>query len=242
VTGWHRNYAAWYSPVLGRTMEMLVFGHAGARMVVFPTSMGKFYEWEDYGMMAALGEHLANGWLQVFCLDSVDAESWYNRSIHPADRARRHDCYDRYVKDEVLPFTASLNPNPFVITAGASFGAYHAVSFGLRHPDRVGRVLGLSGLYDIKYMTGGYSDDLVYFHNPCDFMLHEHDPARLGALRHQDIVLAVGREDSVRPNNEYLSGLLWSKQVGNALRLWDGWAHDWPWWQDMVVKYAGGHD
>jgi len=26
------------------------------------------------------------------------------------------------------------------------------------------------------------------------------------------------------------------------LRIWDGWAHDWPWWRDMIRTYVGGHD
>jgi esterase/lipase superfamily enzyme len=100
----------------------------------------------------------------------------------------------------------------------------------------------MSGLYDIKQQTDGYSDPLVYLHNPCDFIQHEHDAARLALLRRLDIVLAVGRDDGLRPNNEYLSGILWSKQIGNALRIWDGWAHDWPWWRQMIVRYIGGHD
>jgi esterase/lipase superfamily enzyme len=57
-----------------------------------------------------------------------------------------------------------------------------------------------------------------------------------------DIILAIGRDDPMRANNEWMSKVLWEKGVGNALRLWDGWAHDWPWWRQMVVKYIGGHD
>jgi len=222
-------------------MELLVFGHAGARVLVFPTSRGKFYEWEDRGMMNALGEHLERGWIQMFCVDSVDAESWYAHT-HPAQRAWRHVQYDHYLLDEVLPLSVNLNPNPFLITTGASFGAYHAVNFALRHPNQVGRTIGLSGLYDIKRFTGGYVDDNVYFNSPCDFIKNEHDPARLGALRHIDIILATGRDDSFRPNNEYFSDILWSKNIWHALRIWDGWAHDWPWWTQMILKYIGGHD
>ena len=222
-------------------MELLVFGHAGARVLVFPTSRGKFYEWEDRGMMNALGEHLERGGIQMFCVDSVDAESWYAHT-HPAQRAWRHVQYDHYLLDEVLPLSVNLNPNPFLITTGASFGAYHAVNFALRHPNQVGRTIGLSGLYDIKRFTGGYVDDNVYFNSPCDFIKNEHDPARLGALRHIDIILATGRDDSFRPNNEYFSDILWSKNIWHALRIWDGWAHDWPWWTQMILKYIGGHD
>jgi esterase/lipase superfamily enzyme len=35
---------------------------------------------------------------------------------------------------------------------------------------------------------------------------------------------------------------LWGKGIGNALRIWDGHAHDWPHWEDMVRTYIGGHD
>jgi esterase/lipase superfamily enzyme len=28
-------------------MELLIFDHAGARVLVFPASKGKFFEWED---------------------------------------------------------------------------------------------------------------------------------------------------------------------------------------------------
>ena len=220
-------------------MELLVFGHAGARVLVFPTSMGRFFEWEDRGMIAVLAHHLEQGWIQLFCVDSVDSESWYAKGRHPAERAWRHSQYERYLIDEVLPFTRN-NPNPYLMTTGASFGAYHAVNLTFRHPELVGRVIGMSGLYDIKQMTDGYSDDTVYFNNPCDFLVHEHDAWRLDRLRRVEIILATGRDDGGRANNEYLSGVLWSKQIPHALHLWDGWAHDWPYWQQMIVRYIGG--
>ena len=223
-------------------MELLLFGHAGARMLVFPTSMGRFFEWEDRGMMDALREHLDRGWLQICCVDSVDAESWYARGKHPADRARRHTEYEHYLLSEVLPFTRHRNPNPFLIVAGASFGAYHALNLALRHPGVVDRAVCLSGLYDIKEMTRGYSDEQVYFHDPSHYLIHEHDPGRLAMLRRLEIILAIGRDDPSRANNEHISGVLWSKGIWHALRLWDGWAHDWPWWREMIRHYVGGGD
>jgi esterase/lipase superfamily enzyme len=238
----HREYHAWHSPTLNRRMEVLVCGHAGARVVVYPTSKGKFFEWEDRGMMRALGEHLERGWVQLYCVDSVDAESWYAYHRWPGDRAWRHELFDRYVLNELLPFSAWKNPNPFVITTGASFGGFHALSFALRHPDRVGRVIAMSSLCDIKDFLSGYHDQTVYFNNPVDFIPNEGDPQRLALLRAQDIILAIGRDDRFRGQNEYLSGLLWNKGIGNALRLWDGWSHDWPYWMQMIRQYIGGHD
>jgi esterase/lipase superfamily enzyme len=237
----HREHHRWYSPSLGRDMELLRFGHAGARVLVFPSSMGRFYEWEDRGMVAALGHQIDRGWLQLTCVDSIDAESWYAKWKHPGDRARRHAAYDAYLHDEVLPLTRT-NPDPFLITTGASFGAYHAMNFALRHPHAVGRVLGLSGLYDIRHLTDGYSDDGVYFHNPADFVAGEHDPGRLDMLRRVNIIMAIGRDDPMRGANEAFSGMLWGKGIWHALRIWDGWAHDWPYWQQMIGRYIGGHD
>jgi esterase/lipase superfamily enzyme len=232
----------WHSPALGREMTLQVFGHGGARLLVFPTTLGTHSEWPDRRMHEVLRDHLDAGWLQMFCLDQVHNESWYNKNLHPGAMAWRHLQYDAYVAGEVLPFTQSVNPNPFVIAAGASFGAYHAMCFGLRHPAAVHRIIGMSGLYDISRMTGGYTDQNVHACNPFAFMQHEHDPARLEAFRQQDIILAIGRDDPSCANNTQFSGILWSKGIGNALRLWDGWAHDWPWWERMIRLYAGGHD
>ena len=240
---WQRTQHSWESPnLLGRTMELVVHGHAGARLLVFPTSMGRVQEWEDRGMCDALGEHLSNGWIQMFSVASVDALSWYDDASHPHQRAEWHARYDAYLRDEVVPFTLAQNANPFLITAGASFGAFHALSFGCRYPHLVSRVLAMSGLCDIKRLTHGYSDDLVYRYNPMDFMRHEHDAARLDALRRLDIILAVGRDDTVCESNQEFSNILLSRGIGNALRLWGGWAHDWPYWMQMSQHYIGGHD
>ncbi|HEX4683709.1 MAG TPA: alpha/beta hydrolase-fold protein [Gemmatimonadaceae bacterium] len=160
----------------------------------------------------------------------------------PGDRARAHAAYDAYLRDEVLPLTWQKNQTPFLMTLGASFGAYHAVTFALRYPHVVARAIGMSGLYDIREQTGGYSDATVYHYNPADFIPGEHDARRLAQLSRVDIVLAVGATDPLRGANEEFSSRLWSRGIWNALRIWDGWAHDWPYWQQMVRAYISGHD
>ncbi|HEX8673567.1 MAG TPA: alpha/beta hydrolase-fold protein [Longimicrobium sp.] len=237
----HREHHRWHSPSLDRDMDLLVFGHAGARVLVFPTSMGRYYEWEDRRMTEVLGDHLRNGWLQLYCVDSVDEESWYARRKHPIDRARRHQQFEDYVLREVLPLSWQKNPNPFLMATGASFGAYHAVDIAFRHPHLFGRVLGMSGLYDISQFADGHMDANVYGHNPSHFVQHlghEH----LEGLRRMDIILATGHDDPNVDNVKYLSRTLWDKGVGNALRLWDGWSHDWPYWERMLRQYIGGSD
>jgi esterase/lipase superfamily enzyme len=238
----HREYHRWYSPALHRDMELLIFGHGGARVLVFPTSMGRFFDWEDRGLVRSIGDSLERGWFQLYCLDSVDGESWYAKHKRPRERIARQQQYDEYLIREVVPLSQAKNPDPFLIVTGASFGGYHAVNFGLKHPQLCGRILSMSGLCDVKAFADGYYDDTLYFNNPCDFIAGETDAVRLDALRRLDIILAVGRDDRLRESNERLSHLLWEKGIGNALRIWDGFAHDWPIWEKMLQLYLGGHD
>ena len=238
----HRSHHSWFSPTLGRQMELLVFGHHGAPVIVFPTSQGRFYEYEDRGMVGGLAEHLELGWIQLICIDSIDAESWYCNWAHPSGRIQRHIQYEGYLLNEVVPAVREQNDNPFWITTGCSFGAYHAVNFALRHPWLVRRTIGLSGIYDLRPFVDGYYDDNFYFNNPVDYTANLHNFEQLVALRSQDIILATGQDDANRASSERLSANLWQHGVGNALRLWDGWAHDWPWWQQMIRTYIGGHD
>jgi esterase/lipase superfamily enzyme len=238
----NRDYHHWYSPSIGRDMHLRWYGRSGARLIAFPTSLGTHNEWPNRHMPEVLGDFIERGDLQLWCIDHNHDDSWYNKRIHPGERAWRHLKYDQYLRDELLPFTAHVNGNPFVIAAGASFGAYHAMCFGLRNPHLVHRIIGMSGLYDITSMTDGYMDDTVHRCNPATFMRHEHDPARMEAFRRQDIIMAIGATDSHVEGNRSFSGTLWERGIGNALRIWDGWAHDWPYWESMIRKYVGGHD
>lgn len=223
-------------------MELLVFGHAGAPVFVFPTSQGRFFEYEDRGMVASLAHQLEQGWIQLICLDSVDAESWYCGWAHPRGRLYRHDQYERYVMDEVLPFVRWHNPNEFLMLHGCSFGASHAMLFGLRYPDRFRRVLAFAGYYDMRRFLGGYNDEEVYYHNPVDFVAGLQPGALLDNIRRLEIIMAIGQDDSAAHTNTQLSEALWSKNVWHAMRWWDGWAHDWPFWQKMMTQYVNGAD
>ncbi len=100
----------------------------------------------------------------------------------------------------------------------------------------------MSGLYDVRRFTEGFSDDNVYFHNPMQFIANEYEDQRLELLRRLDIILVGGSTDRLTESARQLSGLLWSKGIGNALRVWEGWQHDWSYWQAMLQHYVGGHD
>lgn len=236
-----RDFHRWYSPALGRDMELLIFGHAGPPCLVFPTSHGRFFEYEERGMVAALAPRIEQGWLQLVCVESVFAESWYNYGLATDARMWREEQYEHYLLTEVIPLIQAINPNPYLMATGCSFGATEAVIFTLRHPGVIRRVIGLSGLYDLRRFFAHYTQGL-YFHNPVDFVPNLSDAWTLDRLREIDIILATGREDPNVWSNELLSRQLWERGVGNALRLWDGWCHDWPYWMQMIDRYIDGHD
>lgn len=237
-----REYHRWYSPSLGHDMELLIFGHAGARVLVFPTAKGRFFEWEDQGMVESLGEYLENGWFQLFCVDSVNSASWLAPWAHPGARVWRHMQYEAYLVNEMLPMSRDKNDHDFMITAGAEFGAYHAANFAFRHPHRVGRVIGMSGPYSISPWTDGYYNDNIYFNDPTAYIPREHDGGRLDRLRQMDIIFATGENDPHRHEAEYLSLALADKGVEHKFRVWDGWAHDWHYWQQMIRLYIAGEN
>ncbi len=240
----HREYHKWFSPNLNRDMELLVFGHAGARVLVFPTRRGRFHEYEDLGLIHALSEQLENGWLQLFCVDSIDHESVYNRYISPYDRIRRHGQYEQYILNEVLPLSRLKNPQPFMISHGCSLGAYHAVNIALRHPHWFSKVVAFSGRYNLSEPVGefrglfdDYYDDEIYFHSPNHFLPNLDDDTVLSHLRRLTIVMTIGSEDPFINSNLTLSQTLWHKNIAHELYMWDGRAHRADDWQKMVKLY-----
>jgi len=229
-------------------MEVLVFGHGGTPMVVFPTSGGRFYEFEDHGMVAALGDKIEAGQLRLFCVDSVDAESWYNRGCSPRQRILRHMQFEQYILDELVPSMRSgccpqdqdhdQDWNQSVTALGCSLGGYHAVNIALRHPDVFTRALSFSGAFDLSSFLDGYSDRDCYLHLPTYYLPNLSDPWFLQRYRRNRLLLATGWDDQCLSQNQQLDGILTEKEIPHQLHVWDVEnAHDWPTWKRMVEEY-----
>ncbi len=233
-----RDYHRWYSRSLGRDMELLVFGHAGPPVLVFPTSMGAFFEFEDRGMVDAVRQKLERGALQLFCVSSVDGESWYARGKHPRQRVERHLQYESYLLGDVVPLVRQLNPHHGIGVTGCSFGAYHAMALALRHPYVFTSCITISGAFDVGQFLGGWSDRDAYLLNPLWFLPDLGDAYYLDQYRRNKFVLATGEWDICRAANEGFSRLLGSKGVPHSLHVWGfGAQHDWPYWQPMASAY-----
>lgn len=229
-----REHRTWWSPALERDMELLVFGEQGTPVLVFPTSRGRFFQWEDFGMIGHMAARIDAGWLQLWCIDSVDAESFYAKERAPEERAARHFAYERYVLDEVVPAIRAANEVPFLIVAGTSFGATHAAMLVTRHPGVAGKAVCLSGAYDVSRWLDGRRDGDAYFLDPLTFLPGLTEERYLGPLRATEIVIATGEADPNVESSRRLAALLQEKGVPADLHVWGGWAHDWPFWKEMV--------
>ena len=240
-----RDYRRWYSPRLQRDMELLIFGHAGAKVLMFPTRDGRFWEYEKLHVVAGLAGKVEAGQLQLYCIEGLARETFYDRSRAPADRIRRHAAFEDYILNEVLPLMAFINAHDCTMAMGCSLGAFQAASLAFRHPHLFQKLVALSGRYDLTLKVesfddlfdGHYGDD-VYFHTPTHFLPGLACDWRLDQLRRLDIVLAVGTADPFLDSTRHLSQLLAEKHVRHQLHLWDGRAHRAGAWQKMAALYV----
>jgi esterase/lipase superfamily enzyme len=60
-------------------MELLIFGHAGAKVLMFPTRDGRFWEYESLNIVGRLAEKVNAGQLQLFCIEGLARETFYDR-------------------------------------------------------------------------------------------------------------------------------------------------------------------
>jgi esterase/lipase superfamily enzyme len=237
------DYHRWYSSNLGQDMELKVYGHYGKPLLVFPAQGGRFFEFEDFGMVTAIRHLIDGGKVKVFTVDSIDNQSWANFAAHPSDRARRHEDYDRYITTEVMPFIRQHcgNPELKAITTGCSMGGYHCANFFFRHPDLFDGMISLSGLFQLQMFVGDYGDDNIYFNSPLQYLKHLNDPWYLDQYRRSSIVVCVGQgawEEGMIADAHALKQIL----EDNSIPAWiDFWGydvnHDWPWWRKQLPYF-----
>lgn len=227
------EYRKWYSPNLSKDIEMLVFGHQGYPLILFPTTGGQYYECKDRGLIESARWFVEQGFVQIFCPDSINNQSWYDKGIHPAQRVKNHEWYDKFIEHELVDAIRHATGYQKVAVAGPSFGGFQAANFAFRHPDKVSHMFSMSGSFDIRSFMDGHYDDSVYFNNPVDYMPNANHPD----LWKMKIVLGVGEWDICREANERMSAILNEKGIQHwfDFRRWA--EHDWPLWCEMFPHY-----
>jgi esterase/lipase superfamily enzyme len=60
------EYHKWWSGCLGQEMELKVYGHFGKPVIAFPAFGGRFYDYENFGMVEALVSSIEGGRIKLF--------------------------------------------------------------------------------------------------------------------------------------------------------------------------------
>ncbi len=216
---------------------MLVFGQTGFPVIVFPTSRARYYQAKDFGLINSAAYLIESGKVKVFCPDSMDSESWYNKNIHPVDRVKTQIAYEEVILNDVIEFAFQDTGFDKVALAGCSFGGYHSSNIAFRNPDKVGYLFSMGGASNIKRFLDGYFDENCYLNNPPDYLQNLDDDWYLSRIKKMGIVLGTGDNDMCLDENKILSEILYQKQIPHWLDLRKNTGHDWNWWKEMFVEY-----
>lgn len=238
-----RRYETIFSPAIGRDIQVLAFGQFGAPIIAFPSGGGQFYDFENNGMIEAVAHLINEGRIKIYCPESLDHESWLNQGIDLHWRAVRHNAYQDFILNNLVPairFDCRSDDIRIALT-GASLGAYHAANFALKFPHIFHYALCMSGRYDIEAVSGRSGSQEVYFNNPVAYVHNLHDGGLEHVRRNTHIALVCGQgawEDKCLRETHHLADLFAAKGISHERDIWGpDVEHHWYWWRQQITYH-----
>lgn len=230
---------SWFSNNLNREMPVRVYGHYGRPMIVFPCSQGRYFDYENMKMIENISGFINDGKIKVYCVDSLDDDTWFANSKSIADKNACYEAYTKYISEEVVPFIKENCGNAVdkIITNGCSMGAYHAVNFLLKFPEHFDTTIALSGLYRLDQKEFKITRDQIgeaYFNSPINYLGGLYDDQQLDKYRDMKIMLCTGQgkweEDAIVDTRD-MQTIFNMKGISAWVDFWGTDVdHDWPWW------------
>jgi len=236
-----RDLNSWFSPALQKEMPIVTYGYSGFALLLVPTAAADYLEYERFQLIDTLAPFLESGKVKIFSINSINNESWLNNQMLGEHKAIRHNQFNDYVFNEVIPFIKnSTSQETPIILSGASFGALHSMNLFLKRPDLINGVIAMSGVYDLSEYTKGFYDEQVYYNSPMQYManLTNHDILEVIRISNH-IHIVTGSGDYEDPNaSGKFAELLYSKGINYELDIWGSeFKHDWPTWRAILPHY-----
>lgn len=233
-----RELTSWYSPALNKEMPIASYGHFGFAILLIPTAAADYLEYERFQLIDAIAPFINSGKCRVFSIDSMNKESWMNNQMLPEHKAIRHNQFNNYVFNEVVPFIrSSTSDETMIYTCGASFGALHAMNLFMKRPDIINGAISMSGVYDLTEYTKGFWDDQVFYNSPVHYMPSLNDNwylDKIKASHHIHIYSGSGNFEDPEGSKKF-AGILYTKGIWYDLDVWGpDIHHDWPTWRSML--------
>ena len=223
-------------------MPVAVYGHYGKALLLVPTAAADYLEYERFQMIDALAPLIEGGKIKVFSVNSMNNESWMNKEMLGEHKAIRHNDFNTYIYNEVIPFIKkNTSWNTPIIVSGASFGALHSMNLFLKRPDLLSGVIAMSGVYNLMEYTKGFYDEQVYYNSPAHYVPNLTDHNILEQIRSSNnihILTGSGPYEAPDAAKDFAS-LLYNKGINYELSVWgEEWKHDWPTWLAMLPLFV----
>lgn len=241
------QYYKSYSPCLDREMEIKVYGHAGRPVLFVPCQDGRFFDFENYKMTDVWAPWIESGQVMVFAIDTIDKETWSNKTGDPGWRIWRHEQWMHYIVDEVQPFAESMvnmrngwEGQQGMIAFGCSLGALHAANLFFRWPEKFTGLMALSGIYTASYGFDSYMDGKVYENSPVDYLRNlPADHPYISKYNSNRGVICCGLGPwEIPETTRQLAQIFREKNIDVWVDFWGhDCAHDWPWWYKQVPYF-----
>ena len=235
----YSQYFKEYSNELKKYMEFKIYGESGKPAIFFPSQDGRFYQYEDFGLMEVCRPFIEGGRLQVCCVDSIDKETWSAEDKPPRERILRHEEYSRYIVKEIIPKMQKKGQK--ILFSGVSLGAMHAANFFFRFPPLSDALIALSGMYSSYPFMGDYMDEDVYFNSITTYLSNLEDKEQLESFRNSKIVICSGRgayEELMVHETLRMKEILKTKGIPAFIDFWGTDVnHDWYWWKKQMPYF-----
>lgn len=233
-----RAFEEWWSPSLGRDMEMLTFGHSGKPVLGLVGNTERYYDWENQEIVDELQWPLAEGFNQLYCIDSIDSECILNENVDIDVRIRRYKQYLTYISEEVFPYITERSGYNRITLTGFDTGALHALNLALHHPKKFEKLVLVNGVYDIQPFMDGFVDEQVERYNPVTFISNPVNSYRVNKLKDLDIRIVASHTETEYYQAGKLSDGFKQKNISHQLDIWvDEHQKKWQLWGQMLNKH-----
>ncbi len=230
---------------LGRKVCVWQHGWYGMPVLVFPSASGMAHEWQLGGALDALRPLIDAGVIKLYCTESNVADCWTHATDHPAQRLARHQAFDRYITDELVPFIRSdcNSPDIRIATTGVSLGGWYAVNTALRHPELFWWALSLSGRFSMEHMLDGWWSEDLYFHLPFSYVPNLSGSELERVRRQTSLTFVVGRgahEGACLPETLAMARATAGRGIPTEADVWGrDVSNEWPWWCLQLRHHLG---
>lgn len=236
-----KDLFSWYSPALSEEMPIVSYGHYGFALLLVPTAGADYLEYERFQLIDDIKPFIEAGKVRVFSVNSANKQSWLNKEMLGEHKGIRHNQFNKYIHDEVVPFIrTNTSADTPIIISGASFGALHSMNLFLKRPDLINGCIAMSGVYNLMEYSDGFYDEQVYYNSPEMYVPNLTDDWYLSNIRrsnHIHIFTGSGPYEDPEAGKRF-SGILNSKGIHHELDVWGTeWKHDWPTWRAVLPHY-----